>query len=250
MRNIELINQISQDAKNLGISKGDVLLVHSSYHALGTNLAMEDIFAGLEQAIGDEGTLLFPALSYKYANPSHLFFDIRETPSNVGAIPEAFRKWDGVVRSACPTHSCCARGRLAQELTGSHQLDVTPCGEHSPFRKLMGHQGKLLMLGCGFSPNTSMHAVEELVKPDYLFGDTYTYTVKGYNGKLSEQRLTAHHFAGVSQRYDRIENLLNRHELMTGTILKAKSHLILTEPLWEKAYQKLREDPFYFVDRT
>jgi aminoglycoside 3-N-acetyltransferase len=249
MVDTDFIKKITQDAKYLGILKGDTLLVHSSYKALGTDLNIRDVIKGLQEAIGDEGTLAFPSFSYRYSNPSNLFFDIRETSSNVGAIPETFRGMDGVIRSACPTHSCCAKGCLAEELTGTHQIDETPCGEHSPFRKLMESNGKILMLGCELYPNTSMHAIEELVKPEYLFGDIYTYAVKGYDGRLTNQRLASHNFAGVTQRYDRIEHLLNKNELITGNILNAKSHLIIAEALWQKAYLKLREDNHYFVDR-
>ena len=33
------------------------------------------------------------------------------------------------------------------------------------------------MLGCGLAPNTSMHAIEELVAPPYLFGEPLVYTM-------------------------------------------------------------------------
>ncbi|MFP6646122.1 MAG: AAC(3) family N-acetyltransferase, partial [Candidatus Latescibacterota bacterium] len=46
-----------------------------------------------------------------------------------------------------------------------------------PLRKLRDLGGQLLFLGCGLRPNTSMHGVEELVEPPYLFGDDITYTL-------------------------------------------------------------------------
>ena len=67
------------------------------------------------------------------------------------------------------THSCAAFGRLAEELTRDHELDDTPVGPNSPFTKLPKVGGKILMLGCNFASNTSMHGVEETTCPFYLF---------------------------------------------------------------------------------
>ena len=41
------------------------------------------------------------------------------------------------------------------------------------------------MLGCGLQPNTSMHAIEEMVKPPYLFGPPLTYHLVLADGKVT-----------------------------------------------------------------
>ena len=86
---------------------------------------------------------MLPTLSYLYANRDNPVFDVRRTPSNVGAIPEYFRTEYPVLRSLCPTHSCAAVGLRAEYLTGSHHLDETPCA-NSPFSRLRDAGGKVL----------------------------------------------------------------------------------------------------------
>lgn len=243
--------QIASDARALGVRPGSALLVHSSLRSLGKKgIHPQEVIDGLLLALGDGGTLVFPALSYLHCGPTHsLTFDVLNTPSNVGALPEYFRtSVPGVRRSLCPTHSCCAIGDRQEFVIGEHQLDDTPAGEHSPFRRVMELDGSILFLGCGTNCNTSMHAVEELSRPDYLFEDCYTYTMVREDGSTYEQRCYAHDFRGVSQVYRRMEDLLTDAELQTGNILASSCHLMRCVPLWEKADAKYREDPHYFVD--
>lgn len=243
--------QIASDARALGVRPGSVLLVHSSLRSLGQKgIRPREVIDGLLLALGDRGTLVFPALSYLHCGPAHsLTFDVRNTPSNVGALPEYFRTdMPGVRRSLCPTHSCCAVGEKRDAVVGEHHLDDTPAGAHSPFRRVMELDGSVLFLGCGTNCNTSMHAVEELSRPDYLFEDCYTYTMVREDGSSYEQRCYAHDFRGVSQVYRRMEDLLTDTELQKGNILAASCHLMRCVPMWEKADAKYRENPHYFVD--
>lgn len=243
--------QIASDARALGVRPGSVLLVHSSLRSLGQkDIRPQEVIDGLLLALGDHGTLVFPALSYLHCGPAHsLTFDVRNTPSNVGALPEYFRTdMPGVRRSLCPTHSCCAVGEKRDAVVGEHHLDDTPAGAHSPFRRVMELDGSVLFLGCGTNCNTSMHAVEELSRPDYLFEACYTYTMIREDGSSYEQRCYAHDFRGVSQVYRRMEDLLTADELQTGNILAASCHLMRCVPMWEKADAKYRENPHYFVD--
>ena len=241
--NTRYIQQIENDAKLLGIEKGDTVLMHSSLKALGyQDCTPEDVITGIINALGD-GTLVLPALSYMYCNPENRFFDYYKTPSNVGAIPEYFRtKYSGVKRSLCPSHSCCAVGKYAKYVTESHHFDKTPCGENSPFRKVRELGGKILFLGCGTTPNTSMHAVEELVEPDYLWNGEYEYTLINANGEEHKMICKAHGFKNVIQRYDRLEELLSEAEMSKGNILNAKCVLMKAEPMWRKALEYYQKD--------
>ncbi len=246
----DVVKEIAEDARRLGVRPNSALLVHSSFRSLGrSGLTPQDVIDGLRLALGDHGTLMFPALSYLHCGPAHsLTFDVRNTPSNVGALPEYFRtSVPGVKRSLCPTHSCCAIGDLQETLLGGHHLDDTPAGKHSPFYRLMEQDGSVLFLGCGTNCNTSMHAVEELTRPDYLFEDCYTYTMIREDGTSYQQRCFAHDFRGVKQAYSRMEALLDGKELQVGNILQANCHLMRCVPMWKKANEKYREQPHYFV---
>src|SRR5690606_27894928 len=87
------------------------------------------------------GTLMLPTYSINGTMRNTLLvgqseggivFDVRSTPSNLGAIPEAFRRHPGVVRSVHPTHSFGAIGALAEELVAEHHTCGSSFGRGSP----------------------------------------------------------------------------------------------------------------------
>ena len=237
--------------RDLGVREGDILLVHSSIKALRLNdLTIEALIKTIENVLGEKGTLLMPALCYKsvdgYINNT---FSVKDTPSDVGALSECFRKMSGVMRSLHPTHSVCAKGRFAKELLETHYLDQTPCGINSPFRLLNEMGGHILFLGCGLKPNTSMHGVEELVAPDYLYDEAVQYKLFNVNREKSYKYYKKHGFKDTIQCYDRIEALLEEGtELKKGKVLEAECYLISAKAMWKKAANALQEDEYYFVD--
>jgi len=242
--------QLIRDFTALGIAAGDILLVHSSLNAVGrfpdrARLIVE----ALQAVLGPAGTLLMPALSYAGVTPETPFFSVVRTPSCVGGLTEYFRLRPDTRRSVHPTHSVCAVGPETEQLLGDHHLDSTPCGEHSPFRKLREADGKVLFLGCGLRVNTTMHAVEELSPPPYLFGPPLEYLLEVDDQTLRKTYIP-HDFEGVEQRYERALELLDTDDYSFGKVLLADAYLLRTGPLWEKAHAKLLEDPFFFVDQT
>lgn len=240
---------IARDLDALGVREGDILLVHSSLSSMGrVPGGPETVVRGLLEVLGNGGTLLMPALSYEHVTAKHPVFDVRRTPSNVGAIPEHFRTRAGTRRSLHPTHSVCAVGAWADALLRDHELDRTPCGPHSPFHRLRQCEGKILMLGCGLRPNTSMHAIEERVEPPYLFGGSLTYHLIDWNGHGQDRTYLVHGFMDYRQRYDRIADHLTAPDLVKGSVLQATAHLIDVPALWNAALAAYREAPLTFVD--
>lgn len=234
----------------LGVRPGGVLLVHSSLSSMGRVVGgSETVISGLLQALGGPGTLLMPALTYASVHQEQTYFDREATPSCIGTIPETFRTRAGTLRSGSPTHSVCAAGPLAAQIVADHHLDTTPVGPRSPLRKLRDLGGQLLFIGCGLRPNTSMHGVEELVEPPYLFGNDVTYTLQ-LGGERLEVTCRRHAFAGWVQHYERVACLLGDDGLETGPVLDAEAHLLEAATLWERAEAALRKDPFTFVSRA
>lgn len=245
----DMLSRLIHDLCALGVRAGGVLLVHSSLRALGyVEGGPETVIQALLAALGPEGTLLLPALTYEHVTPENPVFDVRHTPSNVGAIPEYFRTRSGTRRSVHPTHSVCAVGPRTGEMLDDHPLDDTPCGPHSPFRKLRDVGGQLLMLGCGLHPNTSFHAMEELVEPPYLFGEALTYTLRDDAGRQWQKAYRTHSFIGYDQRYDRLADVLDEPTLHRGRVLAADVYLIDVPAMWDAVLAALRHDPLYFVE--
>ncbi len=240
-----------RDFARLGIKKGDVVLMHSSMKSLGTTLTPTEFLRELIDFLGEEGTLLLPALSYESISAKNPHFIANETPSCVGILPQTFRQMPGVLRSVHPTHSVCAFGKLAREMTKDHSLDETPVGSHSPLRKLVEVGGKILMVGVRESL-TFMHGMEEIAGAPYCLEKQRThYILTDMDGGTVEKDMFAHDFADIAeQRYERAEDLLAAPELMRGTIGKSDCLLYDAKALARVALDKMAENPYYFVDRA
>lgn len=246
----EEIREIERAIAGL-IDGAKVAMIHSSLSAMGRVHGGPSAVVEAVARLAERGiTVMMPALSYERVTPERPLFDLERTPSNVGVIPEAFRKSEGVIRSVHPTHSVCAFGPLAEAVTAEHAKDRTPVGERSPFRKLVEKDGVVIFIGCGLRPNTLMHGVEELVKPPYLFNGEVSYTiVTGKGSEYSASYLT-HDFKGYVQRYDRIAEFLTKDEMIRGGVLKAECYALKAVPLWEKALKEIKKNELAFVDRT
>ncbi len=247
-------SKLTSDLHALGVRPGGILLVHSSLRSLGTDsrgqrLGAETVIKSLLEALGPEGTLLLPALSYESVGPDHPVFDVCNAPSCVGALSEYFRRRPGTMRSVHPTHSVCGVGPRVEEMLGSHMHDCTPCGPNSPFARLPEVGGQVLFLGCGMNPNTSMHAIEEQVVPPYLFGEPVDYRVILADGSEAAMHVRSHAFVGWEQRYDRLE--AEMHQGMNkGKVLEADCHLLDAAEMWSAALLQYRRNPIYFVERV
>lgn len=243
------MEKLIYDLQKLGIQKGDNLLVHASFKSLGIVAGgPESVISSLLESIGANGTLLMPTLSYETVTESKPVFNVIDTPSCVGALTEYFRQRTGTLRSLHPTHSISSYGGKAVLFIKDHEQDNTPVGPNSPLSKLKDVHGKILFIGCGLWPNTSMHGVEEFAKPEYLFNGEVTFNIIDTKGKLNQYKHITHGFNGWKQRYDRIENILNEYELKKGRVLEADCYLMDSHALWNKASEKLKEDPIYFVE--
>lgn len=250
--NRTLAQQLRAELLALGVRPGGVLLVHSSLRSLGPefsrdNQGAEIIVQALLEALGSQGTLLMPALSYETVHAGSPFFDVRATPSCVGALQECFRTRPGTLRSVHPTHSACGVGLRAAELLSDHQLDVTPCGPHSPFARLPQAGGQLLFIGCGLYPNTSMHAIEERVEPPYLYSGLVDYRIRLADGSETRMTVRRHNFRGYLQRYNRLE-LVQKQGLSKGRVLQAECYLVEAAEMWAAALDALPRDPLFFVE--
>lgn len=247
--------KIKEDLSNLGIKKGDDVIVHSAYKKLGgVDGGIETVINALISTVGDSGTLLFPTLSHRFVNPlppvNNPVFDVKNTPSCVGAMPNVFMTFEGVRRSLHPTHSVAALGARRDEYINGHEFDDEPVGVNSPFYKLGQLGGKVLFLGCSTDSNTSMHGVEEYAGTPYILSeDTKRYVIIDEAGNRTEKDYRYHYISqsGFAQRYSRLENLM---EFKRGNVLCAPCAVVDCPTMWDVGVKKIKEDTYYFVERV
>ena len=146
--------------RELGLSLGDSVVVHSSFRSLGgVDGGPAAVVDALLAAIGPDGNLMLPTFNYT-GNIARPHFDPAVTPCLTGVIPELGRQRPGALRSLHPTHSVAVIGPRALELTCGH-LDVRAFGIGSPLDRLAGLGGKVLLLGVGHASNSMVHVAEE-----------------------------------------------------------------------------------------
>ncbi len=245
--------RIYEDLIKLGLTEGDTVIVHSSLSSMGNvEGGAETVIEALSDVIGKEGTLLFPAFTYRAVYQGVSFIH-GETPVCVGKIPETFRKMDGVIRSMHPTHSVAARGKYALEMTRDHEKSNTPLGKTSPYGKLYEYGAKILMLGCQLSSMSYIHALEEEAGVPYaLTKNPVRYKMTDKDGKTHEKEYYKHNFsrteAPVLQKYAKcIELLTEGRDYTVGDIHGAKSYLIDARALHDAALARMKREPYYFA---
>lgn len=173
------VESLAKDLVDLGVSEGDLLIVHSSLSALGwiaggAQAAVEALLA----VVGNTGTIVMPTQSGQLSDPASWnnppvpadwietvrdglpAYDPELTPTRqMGQIVEVFRQMTTTIRSPHPLVSFATQGPLADEIVGEHPL--TPnCGETSPLGRLYDNDAKVLLLGVGHGNNTSIHLAE------------------------------------------------------------------------------------------
>lgn len=158
----------SDAIRRLGVQAGDICLFHSSFKSLGpVEGGAESVIGGFEDVLGEEGTLVAPTLVSSDFYNSYKTWHL-DKPSEVGYLPEYFRKLPGVIRSDQATHSVAARGKLAEELTRDHGafgLHLCPYGEtafadSSPWVKMYERHAKVVFIGVDMRYNTFKHMIE------------------------------------------------------------------------------------------
>ncbi|WP_430785465.1 aminoglycoside N(3)-acetyltransferase [Actinoplanes sp. G11-F43] len=170
---------LAADLRALGLTSGDVVLVHSSLSAVGYVAGhVQAVVQALLEVLGPDGTLVVPTHTPDNSDPAGWSnppvprawwpvirehtpgFDPLRTPSRwMGILPEAVRAWPGALRSDHPEVSFAALGPLAATITAGHPL-TDGLGDGSPLGAIYRAGGKVLLLGVDHGSNTSLHLAE------------------------------------------------------------------------------------------
>ena len=124
---------LAWDLRQLGLRSGMSVMVHASLRSLGeVQGGAYTVVRALMEVLTPRGTLLMPSFNYgsPFTAPGGVF-DPERTPSESGAISDAFWRLSGVQRSLDPTHSFAAWGKDAADVVAGHEYTTT-MGPESP----------------------------------------------------------------------------------------------------------------------
>lgn len=183
---------LAKEWREAGVQEGDVLLVHSSIKRTlkrymkqeGIKLNPQDILESFLKAVGSSGTLLLPLFNFNFAKGVH--FDVRNTPSQMGALTEAARLHPLAVRTGHPIYSFAVIGNNADKFKGTNNF--SGYGGDSPFALLREMEGKIAVLDLPDQNSmTFYHYVEEMCEVDYRYHKNFTGEYTDISGNMESR---------------------------------------------------------------
>lgn len=235
------IAELERQLLALGVRRGGVLLVHTSFRAVRGDGTVEGgpggLIAALRRALGEDGTLVMPTMT-----DGETLFDPRVTPTvEMGITAETFWRQPGVLRSTHPGGSFAAIGPCAEEICAPQPLEP-PHGPDSPPGRVHALGGQVLLLGVTHGESTTLHVAESLAGVPY--GIAYPCVVAGEDGtpRTVLVRETDH----CCKNFQKVDAWLGdaaRH----GAVGHAWSTLVESRDLVRVAVAELARDPFVFL---
>ena len=173
-----MIQALSDEWEQAGIQEGDVLLVHSSikrtlrrYLKSGIKIMPQDVLESFLKAVGTSGTLLLPLFNFDFTEG--VPFNIKNTPSHMGALTEVGRMHPSAIRTGHPIYSFAVIGYAAKKFRGINNF--SGYGSDSPFAMLRKMNGKIAVLDRHDQNSmTFYHHVEEMHEVDYRYHKRFT----------------------------------------------------------------------------
>jgi aminoglycoside 3-N-acetyltransferase len=168
-----------------------MLLLHSSTRStlrrlkkLGFAMDVQTILDSFLHALGENGTLLLPLFNFDFC--SGVPFDLRTTPSQMGALTEAGRLRPGTLRTGNPIYSFAVLGKRCDLF---REVDnFSGYGSDSPFGILHKHGGKIAVLDLPDQMSmTFYHYVEESVSVEYRFHKRFSASYTDAAGVTNER---------------------------------------------------------------
>ncbi len=209
--------------QKLGLKTGSVAFIHSSVGFLNTFVPPERILEILLEIVGTEGTLIFPCWQFNYRAEDYLkkdkIFDVENSRTVMGVLPEIARGLPNAVRSLHPINSILAIGKHAQELTEDHHLSIYPCGELSPYYKMMEYNAIIVGLGVTSHFLSFVHCPEDVMKENFPLktrtDEVFDGKVKLANGEIMIVKTLAAHSNITNRDVPKfVRKHLNKHTFM------------------------------------
>lgn len=157
-------DELAEQLLRLGVRRGGVLLVHTSFRAVRPVEGGPDgLIDALRRALGPDGTLVMPSWTGSDDEP----FDPATTPAapDLGVVAETFRRRPEALRSD-HCFAMAAAGPAAPAILAD-PLPLPPHPPASPVGRVHELDGQVLLLGVGHDADTTLHLAELLAGVPY-----------------------------------------------------------------------------------
>lgn len=176
------LKELEEALRNeLGLKKGDRIIVASSFGYLNASFSPQEVVQLLMNIVTEEGTIMMPYYppmnSDEWAKGNNIF-DMKETKSGMGVITNVFSKMPNVLKSIHPIKAVCVWGKDAVEIVEEHEKASTPFYWDSPYGKILKKGSKSIGLGLKNIP--IFHTFEDVLLPTkeaYYYPQKYTLKV-------------------------------------------------------------------------
>ena len=240
-------DSLLKDIRNLGIDENDKVMLHSSLKKVGQIQGGGDtLLDAFCEYLGDSGLLVLPCHTWGTIDEGGTY-NI-DTPSNLGVLPNLFRKRKGVYRSMHPTHSMCAYGKGAFEFVQGEIGNDSFCG-NGCMQKLLDMGAKILLMGVTLTSCTFFHLIEEKTTlSHYWFNDKPTnYKVKLENGQVIDKPIYMTKI-DTSEYFDKALDLVKGHPTTKlGKIGNADCILLDCKSIYPVIEKLIKENPNVFM---
>jgi aminoglycoside 3-N-acetyltransferase len=233
------IAQVAEQLQALGVRRGGVLLVHTSFRAVrpiqGGPLGLIE---ALRAALGPGGTLVMPTMTSGEA-----VFDPGATSTEgMGVTAELFWRQPGVVRSGHPGGSFAAAGPRAEWICRPQPLSP-PHGPDSPVGRVHELDGQVLLLGVQHSESTTLHLAEAIARVPYSVSHPCVVELDGAARTVMIPE-TDH----CCTRFTLADGWLEARGLQrTGKVGSADARLFNARDAVAVAVEQLARDPLLFL---
>jgi len=223
--------------RNLGVTPGMDMVVHSSLKSLGhVDGGADTVIDALLDTVGPKGTILMPVMTFSTV------FNADTSTSETGLIGETMRKRPNAIRSLSPTHSTTGIGPKAKSLLDGHDAEIPygPNGFGSPLDKLAKGGGYVMLLGVSHVSNTTSHLI--LYHADIPFLEQWR-DVEVTSADGATRTVKARH-AGCSDGFERLDPALVDAGVQSSLkIGKAEVRLMKGQDLLGVGLKAMRNNP-------
>ena len=250
-----IFEKLVEDFQKLGVAEGDTLLVHSSYKSLGeVEGGPQTVVRALEAVLGTDkdGTLIMPTFNFDFNKG--VPWDVRKTPSKMGALTEVVRTDPRVKRVFHPFYSFAVLGKHA-EMLGSLRYKSS-YERNSVFGKLRDLDGKIMVIGLSYTNSmTFFHHIEQMEGVDYRFLKQFTGEVTDWDGTTKTdtfEMLVRDIDKGVITEVDPMGELMEKEGVIrTGQIGDAAVKLMKANEVYAFTAREMRRDPYllYYIKK-